>query len=127
MKRSIFVGAAIGSIAIVLGTAKATMAESKNTHYSASFVVPTSQGPVTWTCTGEHVVNKGKIFEQEECTLSGATNAIKPGVYAGDPVGPFPGIVGSTQWYSDYNAVFAKTYSITINGSSTKAHVVSTY
>lgn len=122
----------IGSAALLLGAAAPALAGNgaSNAHFSATYVEPSTAGPVTFTCAGEHIDNNGVgIRDEEDCALSGpGTASYVPGIYSGSPSGTFPGLSGSDWfWLSDYNGREATSYMITVNGSSTRAHIEATY
>lgn len=123
----------IGTAALALGVAMPALAApagATNTQFTATYVEPSTAGPVTWTCAGEHIDNPGVgVKEEENCALSGpGTASYVPGFYSGNPTGTFPGLPGTGYiWLSDYNGQVASTYLIHINGSSTMAHIEATY
>ncbi len=127
-----FAAVGIGSAAIILAVPAAASASANNAHFTAQYFEYTDTGiPVLWTCAGEHIDNNGAgIKEEETCALSGpGTASYVPGTYSGNPAGTFPGYPGTNNnyWYSDYNGQLATSYTVTVNGSSTRVHVEATY
>jgi hypothetical protein len=73
----------------------------------------------TWTCSGSHVINK-TIKDSGTCVLSGDTIGFVAGVFtststdaSGFGWGNLPPF-GVTAWASDYNAVWATSWTITM-------------
>jgi tetratricopeptide (TPR) repeat protein len=69
------------------------------------------------------------IREEEDCAVSGpGTASYVSGVYRGNPNGTFPGLGGNGWlWLGDYNQHQATSYTITVNGSSTRVQIEATY
>ena len=121
----------IAATGLALAGTGIASAGTGNTSFTATYPEGTaSGGTVTWTCSGEHIVTSSQVKEEENCDLSGDTSQYVPGFYTGDPLGTIPGYPSSAtgfDWISDYNGQIATSYSIHINGHSSKAHIEAFY
>jgi hypothetical protein len=96
------------------------------------FTATYANGTTLWTCSGNHIVNKGatRFQDSETCLVTGVTTGYVAGTYTGTVGGYFPcadGILppyGDVIWNSDYTpeaAACATAWTITAtdNGNGT--------
>ena len=138
MKR-ILIGVLVAAVA-ALGSATVASASdgATVTHFTAAY--PSLVGDF-WTCSGSHIVKsapKPFIKDSETCVISGNVSTYYAGTFAsgapcppsygappGNECGSFPPVAGSpgtidglVNWFSDFNGVFASSWSITITRNS---------